>query len=312
MEPLIEFGSLARAGGAVLGLSLPGLALISRAAFAEKLSHPIRFGLGVVAGLCIFLCLGALAARVGLSFQVFFPISMVLCGISLPLALRPILRGKMWATPVLVGVVLLGIGILSTRSVPVTSDTLDHVATVRAILHTGELEPNAVFYADGDGATPDIRKGFYHTWLALAAKLSGLDPLVLWHSLRPWALMLSVLPFAALARRLLGTRRRARLALIVYPLMVHGSAAWFLDTFLYPHNFNWLVIWSALALMVDEVARMDSGRRIFLLFLAAALPALHVFGPALLLGAGLIVPVSLLFFGRGGRSAPTSSPPSSA
>ncbi len=293
MEPLIGLGSLIRAGAALLCVSLPGFALLGQLGVVDRLSRPFSAGLAVVASLAVHLLLTTGLALAGLPFGVYFYVALGLAALSLPFAIRTALRGERWNTPWVIAFALLVFGALSTRPVTVRSDAVDHIGTVRAILVSGELEPNDVFYSEGDGVKPDIRKGYYHAWLALLARVSALDPVAFWYALRPWALFLAVLVFAGLAERLLSSRRRALAALVAFPLFVHGNAASFMDTILYPHNFKWMIVWVVLALMLDELATRSRGRFAILLVVTAALPTLHIFGPAILLLAAFSVPIAL-------------------
>ena len=291
MDGLTGIVPIVRVGGAILALSLPGFAILERLRFASELDGPFRVTIGVALGLSLHLILAMIGSALGLSLDILVWVAVALGIIGLMVTLpnrraEGIMRSTgNWTGPFILGVALFAFGIASTRPMVAFSDAIDHVASVRAIDERENLEPNDVFYADGDGVTPDARKGFYHTWLATVSRISGLDPRTVWYAFRPWGLLLGLWAFSGLARELLASRNRVLLALVLYPLVAHGNAAWFLDTFIYPHNVNWLLIWSALALFVADLDGPDRGRQAALVVMAAALAPLHVFAPVLFLAA---------------------------
>ena len=61
-----------------------------------------------------------------------------------------------------------------------TSDSPDHVGTLRRMLQTGELFPADAFFRDAGQLGADPRKGLWHGVVALITRLAGLDPVEAW------------------------------------------------------------------------------------------------------------------------------------
>jgi hypothetical protein len=296
MEPLIGAGSILRIGGAWLVASLPGLALVDRLGFARSVPAGFRFALAAALALAIELLLAMILSLAGSSLVTLLIAVVALAVVSLPFAVRAVRRLGHPSLLAISAAVIFVAGIASTRPISPVSDAIDHIATVGEIVETDVLEPNDVFYAGGDGVVPDVRKGFYHAWLALLAKLSGLPAAGVWYALRPFGLALALLSFAGLIDSTGRSRAHRVLAILAFPFIIHGNSAWFLDTILYPHNFAWLLIWPALALMAEEIESPDRGRRAALGLLAAAMAPLHIFAPVLCVAAALTAPAALFVF----------------
>lgn len=310
---LATIGEVLRVGVVVAFLLLPGLAVTTRLRGLRGSGTAAWLGVAVSLGLAIPLLLAAVLSLLGLGTTVaVWGMGVLSVGSVAVLAagLRGARRSKgprRRPSPetmvALAAATLLAIlGAQSIRPIPSYSDVPDHLGTVRAIAERGVLEPNDVFYADGDGETPDLRKGFYHVWLAVGVRMSGLDVPTFWYGLRPWLLALAVLGIQPLLCTLF-PRAPARIAsTVLLPFVVHGNSAWFLDTFAYPHNLGWTPIWAALGLAIEaaggergERARRD--RMIAAAVIGASLPLLHVFAPVLLLAGIITLPAAFLVLG---------------
>lgn len=290
-------GDLLRVAVALLWLILPGVAVTWRLAC----SLTERLALATACALSIGLALSALLAALGAGFDVLYVALWVIAGASVALVLwrrarAEGVRGDGDRLVCAAAAVALVVGVVTTRPLGAASDALDHIGTARAIVARGEIEPNTVFYADGDGAVPDARKGPGHALLAALARTAGLDPVRTWYALRGFALAGALCAFGMLARVLTGPGLPLLVSLLAFPLVVHGESIWFLDTFLYPHNLNWLLIWPTLALAVSELREPARWRRILLVLLSAPLAALHVFAPVLLTGGVACVCVGCALF----------------
>lgn len=79
----------------------------------------------------------------------------------------------------------------------ITTDSPDHIATIRRMMASGDAFPRDAFFRDAgkDGADP--RKGLWHPEVALIARVAGADPLVAWRSLPTCLVPLFVLIAAA-------------------------------------------------------------------------------------------------------------------
>ncbi len=64
-----------------------------------------------------------------------------------------------------------------------TTDSPDHVGTIRRMLASGDAFPRDAFFRDAGAAGADPRKGLWHPQVALIARLAGVDPLATWRLL---------------------------------------------------------------------------------------------------------------------------------
>jgi len=79
-----------------------------------------------------------------------------------------------------------------------SSDTPDHVGTLRRMLQSGELFPADAFFRAAGRAGADPRKGLWHALIALLARLAGAGPLETWRWLSALVVPFFVLNVAAL------------------------------------------------------------------------------------------------------------------
>jgi len=78
-----------------------------------------------------------------------------------------------------------------------SSDSPDHVGTIRRMLVSGEAFPRDAFFRDAGVDGVDPRKGLWHPEVALIARLAAVDPLVTWRFLPACLVPLFVLIAAA-------------------------------------------------------------------------------------------------------------------
>jgi hypothetical protein len=293
----IDFPLLLAVGLSMGFLTLPGAVVVRALGLARASSALDRLVLSFVLSLAVVLVPAFVLDLAGASFR-----AVLLGAIALSAGSGVWLGVRLWrrfwgarpkrprlvvAAPWLLALAMFVLGLVTTRPFSTTSDVPDHLATIRAIATTNELEPTNVFYAGGDGACRDPRKSFYHAWMAILTSLSRSDPVASWNAARPWLMAMGALAFAALARSLTAGQVAYLVALAAYPLLVHGSSAWFLDTFAYPHNANWILIWSAWMLAASRLGSPSRGGSIALVCVGAALPLLHIFA-GVLACAGLL------------------------
>jgi hypothetical protein len=62
----------------------------------------------------------------------------------------------------------------------ISTDSPDHVGTIRRMLASGDAFPRDAFFKDAGAAGADPRKGLWHPQVALVARLAGVDPLAAW------------------------------------------------------------------------------------------------------------------------------------
>ncbi|MBI5709170.1 MAG: hypothetical protein HZC42_02555 [Candidatus Eisenbacteria bacterium] len=91
-----------------------------------------------------------------------------------------------------------------------TSDSPDHLGTIRRMMASGDAFPTDAFFRDAGPAGADPRKGLWHPQVALVAKLAAVDPIVAWRLLAGALAALFVLNAAALGALIGGVRTAAR------------------------------------------------------------------------------------------------------
>jgi len=322
MSPLfrIDPSALVAVGGALAFLALPGWLLVRALGLRAGASSAERVALAWSLSLAVQLLPAYAIERAGGSFRFALAWAIVAGAVSaLWILVRswPALRSglRTFRRPTgdelaawVLALALFAFGLATSRPFAATSDVPDHLATIRAIGTTNVLEPTDVFHAEGDGVCRDPRKGFLHVWMACVGSLSKTDPITTWVALRPWLLLLGGLAFAGLGRRLTIGRFAFRAALACFPLLVHGSSAWFLDTFSYPHNADWVVIWGVWSLAAASLEAPSRGRMVAIALLGGALPLVHVFAGALALAGLLTWPVFLFLFRERGAARGALAP----
>src|SRR5262249_14529649 len=103
-----------------------------------------------------------------------------------------------------------------------SSDSPDHVGTIRRMLAEGDPFPLDAFFRDAGRLGADPRKGLWHPEVALITRLSGLDPFDVWLLLPALIAPLYVLTMAGLGRLISGAPG-AVIAAWALPLTYGGS-----------------------------------------------------------------------------------------
>jgi hypothetical protein len=154
---------------ASLVLLLPG-SLVARALRLRGASATVAFGLGVLgpALLLVFL--------VHSSIWLALVVLAVVAVVALPFALRVVSGPPAWDT-VAVALVGLGLGVLLWHVAGVVNgDALFHLGRVRKLDAFGDLHIRSVDEFRDGGLHPGYAFPLWHAFLALVAKLAGVDP----------------------------------------------------------------------------------------------------------------------------------------
>lgn len=104
----------------------------------------------------------------------------------------------------------------------ITSDSPDHIGTIRRMVATGDAFPRDAFFRDAGDAGADPRKGLWHPEVALIARLSATDPIDAWRLLPACLLPLFVLNVAAFGHLLRGPPAAAAAAWAL--LLTYGGS----------------------------------------------------------------------------------------
>jgi hypothetical protein len=167
--PADGFGLWLRLVAASLVLLVPG-SLVARALRLRGASATVAFGLGALgpALLLVFL--------VNSSIWLALVVLGVVAAVALPFALRVVSGPPAWdAVAVALGGLILGILLWHVAGV-VNGDALFHLGRVRKLDAFGDLHIRSVDeFADG-GLHPGYAFPLWHAFLALVAKLAGVDP----------------------------------------------------------------------------------------------------------------------------------------
>lgn len=176
------------------------------------------------------------------------------------IALREWVRSFTWAETAVLGFAAVTAGVAAWAGVwfSKTADTFCHLATVRSLLNHDELLASRVTYADSVSAhLPsglDPTSGTWHLVLAVIARLSGLDIVVVWALLPALMALLLVLAFYMLATVLLQSRWWALAATVVQFTL-------FMDmdfrTSLYPNVITMAMLWTGLAAAVVPLVALN-------------------------------------------------------
>src|SRR3954469_12426758 len=154
---------------ASLVLLLPG-SLVARALRLRGASATVAFALGALgpALLLVFL--------VHSSIWLALVVLAVVAAVALPFALRIVSGPPAWDT-VAVALVGLGVGVLLWHVAGVVNgDALFHLGRVRKLVELGDLHVRTVDEFRDGGLHPGYAFPLWHAFLALVAKLAGVDP----------------------------------------------------------------------------------------------------------------------------------------
>ena len=167
--PADGFGLWLRLVAATFVLLLPG-SLVARALRLRGASASVVFGLGVLAPAL------ALVFIVHGSIWLALVVLAVVAAVALPFALRVVSGPPAWDTLAIAfsGLVL---GVLLWHVAgAVNGDALFHLARVRKLVELGDLHLRTVDEFRDGGLHPGYAFPLWHAFLALVAKLAGVDP----------------------------------------------------------------------------------------------------------------------------------------
>jgi hypothetical protein len=175
-----------------------------------------------------------------------------------------------------------------------TTDSPDHVGTLRRMLQTGELFPRDAFFRDAAGVGADPRKGLWHAAVAWIARLAGLDPLAVWRWLGALILPFFVLNVAALGYLCRGPTGAALAAWIFVLTYGGGPAQAPLRQAVYATRVaDQLALAAAVALLAD-LGRRARAHRLAAVALAFAAATTHVFAALQLALVGVALALALV------------------
>jgi hypothetical protein len=126
--------------------------------------------------------------------------------------------GGMWALLLCAAVLMMYRGGISSWS----SDTYDHVGTIREITEHREILPGDAFYGGEARSGPDPRKGMFHTCLAMISIVTGVDPFRIWLWLPVLLLPILLCSYAAFAGGLFKNGRIALLSSVLFIVCFGG------------------------------------------------------------------------------------------
>ncbi len=180
-----------------------------------------------------------------------------------------------------------------------TADTFYHLAVSRTLLKEDELLGSRVIYADSTTARIpsglDPIAGTWHLALALVAKLSGLDIVVVWTLLPSLMALLLVLAFYTLATVLLRNPWWALAATVLQFVL-------FMDmdfrTSLYPNVIAKAMLWMGLAAAFRYAWQGDRRGLAIAGAMAFAMSAIHIFLVELYLASLGVFAVAVLLLVR--------------
>ncbi len=156
-----------------------------------------------------------------------------------------------WATVLVLGVIVVvasALAFYAGGNFGYTTDSPDHIACVREMVERDRILPRTTFYQDGDGASVDPRKGFFHVALAAVAQLSAVDATRLWMLLPGILAPFALIIFHSLARSVLRSEGAALfatfLAVICYGEVNRGMFA----RLAYGNFMGIVIAWGVVAL----------------------------------------------------------------
>jgi hypothetical protein len=103
-----------------------------------------------------------------------------------------------------------------------SSDTYDHVGTIRDIVERREILPGDAFYGGEQHLGPDPRKGLLHTCLAMISIIMGIEPFQIWLWLPAFILPILLCAYIAFTGSLFKSRKIALLSAILFIVCFGG------------------------------------------------------------------------------------------
>ena len=179
-----------------------------------------------------------------------------------------------------------------------TADTFYHLAAVRSLIDKDEPLVSQVIYAEsissGLPSGLDPTSGTWHLALALVAKLSGLDVVVLWTLLPPLMALLLVLAFYTFAAVLFQNRWWALAATVLHFALFMGMD---FRTSAYPNVITKAMLWMGLAAAFRYLSLGDRRGLAFAGAMAFTLASIHIFAIQLyLVSLGAMAAAAVLLF----------------
>jgi hypothetical protein len=209
-----------------------------------------------------------------------------------------------WATLMVLGVMVLAASLLcfyNTGILGLFTDAPDHIACIGEMVDQDRILPRTTFYLDGDGASVDARKGFFHVMLAMLATLTRNDPIDLWRLLPGMLVPFVLIVFHNFARQLLRSEGTALFATFL-ALICYGEAVTGLFIRIaYGSRMGEILVWAVLSIALAQILRTPNRRVMWMLGIATfGATAVHVFSGVMVLFTLGIYFLALLVF-RGVR-----------
>jgi hypothetical protein len=180
-----------------------------------------------------------------------------------------------------------------------TTDSPDHVATLRRMLDTGATFPQDAFFRAAGRNGADVRKGLWHVVVAWIAAASAVSPYETWRLLGAWLVPFFVLIVAALGFACRGPTGAA-LAAWAFALTYGGGLAQApLRQAVFATRVADALALAASAALLADLARPARGRRVAAVALGFAAVSAHVFAAVHLGVVIAALGVALLLRDRG-------------
>jgi hypothetical protein len=167
------------------------------------------------------------------------------------------------------------------------TDGPDHVSFVRRSVESGRLCPRDSFYREGDGVSPDPRKGLWHPVLSLWTYQAHEPADRVWRDAPAFLAFFAMATFLIFALELSGSRLCAWLALALLLLLSGGEGARWLTKLGFSKNVAQVAFWETIALLLAYYRSRDVRVLLVASLLACAATAFHVVVALLLATAAL-------------------------
>jgi MFS family permease len=156
------------------------------------------------------------------------------------------------------------------------TDALDHVSFVRRSVESGALFPRDSYYREGDGASPDPRKGLWHPVLSRWARDANAPADRVWRMVPSCAAFFALCVLYGFAASLAGPGLVALLAVALFLVFGAGEgAAWFTKIG-FSRNVALVLLWADVRFIVRWCRSRRRADLAAAAFVAAAGAAFHV------------------------------------
>ncbi len=145
---------------------------------------------------------------------------------------------------------LLFILFFDSGNISYQEDSPDHLSFVSRCVESGEILPGDSFYSEGDGVSPDPRKGLWHSAMALMAIQGDVSAEYLWKMMPSLLVFFAIITFSFFALQILGSPSLALLSVLMLLFFGRGdSLAWF-TKISYGRHMVQLIVWGQAGLII--------------------------------------------------------------